>query len=132
MTSQPAVVPAASRSYLKWTIEQIAILEIENKSKGIARFGFRNLAIFCEHVGLNEKAIRVAMKAATKKGERSTTMSGWTFHWMSIEEWREAMKKKSVVLAPYIRKVHGKGYANRNECPKEELAVCDTMHRLMS
>lgn len=122
---------ATPKTYIKWVQESVASWEVEHFVKGVDKTGFRNLAVFLDMVGLEEKYVRVAIKKAEKAGERSCIVSGWKISWMSAREVRVKFKGCGVVLSKETRRLTGRALANKEDWGKGDYELHNIIDKFM-
>lgn len=101
----------AKVGYIRATYERLFSLEAENKKYHIPCHGIRNLSCFCENLMFNVKEVQNAIHAAMQRDEDYCNYGDWTFYWMTIDQWRDMINKKSknkIDLDIRRIRIHGK------------------------
>lgn len=104
-----------SKAYIKYKREEVLSWGVENFTKGVKYIGIRNISLFCEMVGLDEKYIRSQIKAAGKDGLKYCIVDGWKISWMSIDDVRAMFEKHGVALSKRMGDIVGKVYKNKKD-----------------
>jgi len=118
-------------TYIKWVREEVLSWEVENFTKGVEKFGVRNLSLFCEMIGIDEKIVRVEIKKSEKDGNKSCIVSGWKISWMSIDDVRAKLKTKGIALAPRVGKLTGRARKDKKDFQPGDFELNKIIERFM-
>ena len=121
-----------TRSYIKWVRQEVLSWEVENIVKKVDKIGIRNISIFFEIVGLEEKYCRAEIKKAQNIGENFCVVSGWRINWASEADVRAKFKKAGVAMTPPMGKITGKVKKDKNDFDPGDYELQKCIGRFMA
>lgn len=121
----------ATKSYIKFVREEVLCWEVENFTKNVPKMGIRNLSLFFQIVGLDEKYCRAEIKKADELNNKSIIISGWKISWRSIDDVYTLFRKLGVATTPRTKKITGKVKINKKDFDPGDYELNKLVERFM-